>query len=626
MNFQEIPQPLLQKLGRAWKPPKKWKVSEWSDAHRRLSSEASAEPGQWRSNRAEYQRGIMDAVNDPRTERIVVMSAAQVGKSSVIENILGFFVHQDPCPALLIQPTLEMAQTFAKLRLRPMLRDTPVLAELIDEPKQRGETESTLLQLHFTGGSLSITGANSPSSLSSRSCRLVLADELDRMPLSAGDEGDPVSLAIKRSSTFHNRKIVMVSTPTIQGISRIEQAYRESDQRRYWVPCPHCKTFQVLEWKQVQWVEKKPETARIVCESCEQPWTEAQRRNAVLRGEWRAQEPFHGTAGFHLNALVSPWIRLPELAREFIGSKDRPERLQTFVNLVLGESWEESRESSTIGLDLYERREKLRPVPEDVLLLTAGTDVQDDRLETTVCGWGRDERLWVLEHNIIWDDPSSGRCWDRLAAYYRTEFESADGRQLRIKRACVDSGGHHTSAVYAFAGRTRGVLALKGVFGSEAEPLVKASRKYKGSPLILAVSNKAKALLFYRFRITDEEAPGFIRFDESLDLDWFEQLGAERMSRSYQRGQLTHIFKPVPGRRNEAIDCLAYNVAALAVLNIRNWNQLEKAQVAARQKQIPKTETESPYQNQINRLLPKRRRRNWVTGVLPARDGWYNRW
>ena len=255
----------------------------------------------------------------------------------------------------------------------------------------------------------------------------------------------------------------------------------------------------------------------------------------------------------HLSALVSPWIRLPELAREFLSSKDRPERLQTFVNLVLGESWDETRESSTIGLDLYERREKLRPVPQEVLLLTAGTDVQDDRLETTVCGWGKEERLFVIEHSIIWDDPSSGLCWDRLAAYYRTEFESEDGRRLRIKRACVDSGGHHTSSVYAFAGRTRGVLALKGVFGSEAEPLVKASRKYKGSPLILAVSNKAKALLFYRFRITDAEAPGFIRFDESLDLDWFEQLGAERMSRSYQRGQLTHIFKPVPGRRNEAM-------------------------------------------------------------------------
>ena len=567
----------------------------------------------------------MDSVNDPRTERIVLMASAQVGKSSVIENILGFFINQEPCPAILIQPTLEMGQTFAKLRLRPMLKDTPLLEELLNEPKQRGETESTLLQLHYPGGSLSITGANSPSSLSSRSCRLVLADEVDRMPFSAGEEGDPLSLAIKRSSTYFNRKIVMVSTPTIRGVSRIEQAYLESDQRQFGVPCPHCKTFQVLEWKQVQWAENKPETAHIVCGSCEEPWTEAQRLYAVSQGVWRAREPFHGTAGFHLSALVSPWIRLPELAREFLSSKDRPERLQTFVNLVLGESWDETRESSTIGLDLYERREKLRPVPQEVLLLTAGTDVQDDRLETTVCGWGRDERLFVIEHSIIWDDPSSGRCWDRLAAYYRTEFESEDGRRLRIKRACVDSGGHHTSSVYAFAGRTRGVLALKGVFGSEAEPLVKASRKYKGSPLILAVSNKAKALLFYRFRITDAEAPGFIRFDESLDLDWFEQLGAERMSRSYQRGQLTHIFKPVPGRRNEAIDCLAYNVAAMSVLNIRNWDQLEKSQFEARQKR-ENTETESANQNHIKRITPKRRRQNWVTGVLPARDGWYNRW
>ena len=182
-NFQEIPPPIFQSLGAAWKPPKKWKVSQWADTHRKLSRESSAEPGQWRTSRAEYQRGIMDAVNDSLTERIVVMSAAQVGKSSIIENVLAYFIHHDACPALLIQPTLEMAQSFAKLRLQPMLQDTPMLANLVDEPKQRGGTENTLLQLHYPGGSLSLTGANSPSSLSSRSCRLVLADELDRMPL-----------------------------------------------------------------------------------------------------------------------------------------------------------------------------------------------------------------------------------------------------------------------------------------------------------------------------------------------------------------------------------------------------------------------------------------------------------
>ena len=240
----------------------------------------------------------MDAVNDPRTERVVVMSAAQVGKSSIIENVLGYFIHHDPCPALLIQPTLEMAQNFAKLRLRPMLRDTPELSILVDEPKQRGETESTLLQLHYPGGSLSITGANSPSSLSSRSCRLVLADELDRMPISAGDEGDPVSLAIKRSSTYHNRKIVLVSTPSLSGMSRIEQEFSESDRRRIWVPCPHCNVFQVLEWKQVQWLEGKPESARIECADCEEPWRETERLLTVNKGKWRAEEPFHGMQGF----------------------------------------------------------------------------------------------------------------------------------------------------------------------------------------------------------------------------------------------------------------------------------------------------------------------------------------
>ena len=194
-------------------------------------------------------------------------------------------------------------------------------------------------------------------------------------------------------------------------MSQIEQAFRELDRRRFWIPCLHCNVFQVLEWKQVQWLEGKPESARIVCADCEEPWTEAERLRAVHKGKWRAEEPFHAMAGFHLNALVSPWVRLPELAREFLGAKDRAERLQTFVNLVLGESWDESSETSTIGLDLYERREKLHPVPKEVLLLTAGVDVQDDRLEITVCGWGREDQLWVLAYHIIGDDPSTGRCW-----------------------------------------------------------------------------------------------------------------------------------------------------------------------------------------------------------------------
>ena len=275
-------------------------------------------------------------------------------------------------------------------------------------------------------------------------------------------------------------------------------------------------------------------------------------------------------------------------------------------------------------------RERLHPVPREVLLLTAGVDVQDDRLEITVCGWGRGDRLWVLVHHIIWDDPSTGRCWDRLAMMLRETILNEDGAALRIVRACVDSGGHHTSAVYAFAASTRGVLALKGTFGSEAEPLIKSSRRYKSSPLVLATSNKIKALLFYRFRIKDEESPGFIRFDESLDIDWFEQLGAEKMGRTYQRGQLTHTFKPVPGRRNEALDCMAYNVAALAVLNVRNWDLLEKKQnTLSRQETVGQEENQakeelSSQPDQKQYQLLRRHRHRWVTGVLP--NDWVKRW
>jgi phage terminase large subunit GpA-like protein len=225
---------------RAFKPPPDLKVSDWADQDRKLSPEASAEPGQWITSRAEYQRGIMDAFSDPAVEMVVVMSSAQVGKTEILNNVIGFHVAQDPSPMLVVQPTLDMAQTWSKDRLAPMLRDTPQLQGLVKDPRARDSGNTTLHKI-FPGGHITACGANSPSSLASRPVRIVLCDEVDRYPVSAGSEGDPVSLARKRASTFWNRRIGLFSTPTNKGNSRIEAAFEESDKRFYFVPCPHCK-------------------------------------------------------------------------------------------------------------------------------------------------------------------------------------------------------------------------------------------------------------------------------------------------------------------------------------------------------------------------------------------------
>jgi len=249
------------------KPPPILTVSEWADQKRRLSSESSAEAGQWRTSRAPYQKGIMDALNESNVHSVVVMSSAQVGKTELILNVLGFHIDYDPSPILVIQPTLEMAESFSKDRLAPMIRDTKALRGKVKDAKSR-DSNNTLLHKKFPGGHISLAGANSPASLASRPIRIVLCDEVDRYPTSAGSEGDPVNLARKRTATFYNKKVILASTPTLKNASRIEAAYEETDKRRYHVPCPDCGQFQHLKWKQIKWDKDKLDYTAYYCEAC----------------------------------------------------------------------------------------------------------------------------------------------------------------------------------------------------------------------------------------------------------------------------------------------------------------------------------------------------------------------
>jgi phage terminase large subunit GpA-like protein len=561
-------QKLIRKTLRAFKPPPDLKVSDWADQDRKLSPEASAEPGQWITSRAEYQRGIMDAFSDPSVEMVVVMSSAQVGKTEILNNVIGFHVAQDPSPMLVVQPTLDMAQTWSKDRLAPMLRDTPALQGLVKDPRARDSGNTTLHKI-FPGGHITACGANSPSSLASRPVRVVLCDEVDRYPVSAGSEGDPVSLARKRASTFWNRRIGLFSTPTNKGNSRIEAAFEESDKRLYFVPCPHCKHEQSLKWSSVQWEQDKPETSQYACEECGSLWTDAERVRAIRHGKWSPTSEFKRVAGFHLSGLYSPWTPLDVAVREFLEAKKQPATLRVWINTYLGETWEEQGEQVD-DYAIAERREPFgETLPMEVVLLTAGVDVQDDRLEVEIVGWGRDDESWSIDYRTVYGDPSSPAVWQDMDSILSQQFEREDDSILMIRAACVDSGGHHTNSVYNYVRPREGkrIFAIKGV-GGEGKPLVgKPGRNNIGKIKLFPIGvDTAKDVLFSRMRIT-EPGPGYMHFPLSRSDEYFRQLTAEKLVTRYHKGFARREWVKIRPR-NEALDVRVYAMAALGILNL----------------------------------------------------------
>ncbi len=584
----------IRKALRVWAPPPKLTVSQWADAERRLSAEASAEPGRWVTSRAEYQRGIMDAVGDPTVHSVVVMSSAQVGKTEIINNVVGFYVDQDPAPMLLIQPTEKMGEAWSKDRLAPMIRDTPALTDKVKDPRAR-DSGNTLLHKTFAGGHITIAGANAPAGLASRPVRVVMCDEVDRYPVSAGAEGDPVNLAKKRSTTFWNRKLILTSTPTVKDASRIEAAYESSDQRRFFVPCPECGVFHPLQWAHVIWVEDNPRGAEYACPECGSLWSDVRRWAAIRRGEWRATAAFNGTAGFHLNEIYSPWVTLGDMAENFVEAKKLPETLKTFINTSLGETWEEESEGVE-GDGLIQRREDytIDPIPMGVAVITAGVDTQDDRLEAELVGWGVDGESWSLGYEVFPGDPAQMEVWTSLDGWLLKRYTHESGVELGVAAACVDSGGHHTSAVYDYTrGKSvRRVWAIKGMAGTGRPVMGRPSRNNMGRvPLYSVGVDTAKDLIYSRLRIADA-GPGFCHFpaSEEYDEEYFAQLTAEKIVTRYIKGFPTRSWVKARAR-NEALDCRVYALAALMGLNA-NIERLAKRLVKKAEAENVETDAE----------------------------------
>lgn len=517
----------------------------------------------------------MDACSDPNIQEVVVMAGAQLGKTEAILNIIGYHIHHDPSPILVLQPTLDMAQAFSKDRVASgLIRSTPALRDKVKDPRSRDSGNTTLHKV-FPGGALTMVGANSASGLASRPIRLVLCDEVDRYPTSAGTEGDPIQLARKRSATFWNRKIVMVSTPTNKGASRIEEAFEQSDQRRFHLPCKHCHHEQVMKWANVRW-DDDPEAAAYMCDGCGVLWSDSDRRWSIRNGTWIASKEFNGIAGFAINGLCSPWTPLADGVKDFLAVRKNPEQLRVWTNTYLGETWEDAGEQID-DYDLAERREVIETIPEDVMFLTCGTDVQDNRLECSIVGWGRDDESWVIEHVTLYGDPSTPQLWSALDSVIFKTYDTINGRQMGIRATCVDSGGHFTNSVYQYCKKHTGrrVFAIKGV-GGEGKPA--AGRPSKANvakcPLFPIGVDTVKSLLFARMRISEQGA-GYIHFSDRLDEEYFRQLTAEKVVTRFHKGFKKRVFEKTRAR-NEALDCMVYSYAAYAILGINVNSMADK--------------------------------------------------
>ncbi len=575
MEYLQNMQIVLKNTHQTFKPPPDLKLSEWSDRYRKLSPESSAEAGQWNTSRAEYQREIMDTFNDPNIERIVVMTSSQVGKTEIILNAIGYYIDQDASPILVVQPTLQMGQAFSKDRLSAMIRDTEKLKDKVKDARSR-DSGNTTMHKKFAGGHITIVGSNSASGLASRPIRILLMDEVDRYELSAGSEGSPIALAVARTKTFWNRKIFMCSTPTIKGLSAIESAFEESDKRYYYVPCPECEHKQVLKWKNVVWEEDKPETAAYACEECGSVIEESKKQWMLKHGEWRATSESKNTAGFHISELYSVWSTWSQMATNFLEAKKNPETLKTYLNTSLAESWEEQGDAVEYDTLLQRRLSYDKTtVPEDVLVITAGVDTQKDRLECQLVGWGKNYEAWVLDYKIFWGDPNAFNVWQDLDVYLKKRYKTETNRIIPISCACLDSGGHHTNMVYQFTKprQARRIFAIKGLSQAGKPIANRPTFVGKNKAVLYGVgTDTAKESIFARLS-TDPESTT-LHFPNDVDEEYFKQLTAEKRVTKWIRGKKSLVWKQIRPR-NEALDTLVYNFAAIYILN-PNFDVIEQ--------------------------------------------------
>ena len=602
------------------KPDPLMNISEWADKYRILSQKASAEPGKWRTSRTPYLKEIMDCLSPySGIEKVVFMKGAQIGGTEVGNNFLGYIVHLSPGPVMLVMPTVDGAKRTSKTRIDPMFEAIPELKGVISDRRSKDASNTTLMK-EFQGGVLVLTGANSAIGLRSMPVRYIFLDEIDAYKGDVEGEGDPVNLAIKRTSTFNRRKIFMVSTPTIQGVSRIEYEYEQSDQRHYMVPCPYCNKRQSLKWKQIHFENDDPATATYVCEYCGAIIEEHLKTWMLENGIWEKSNPKSNVAGFHLSSLYSPvgWFSWADAVKQFLDAKNKDNLLKVWVNTVLGETWLEKGEAPEWQI-LFDKREDYQQeiVPSGGLFLTAGADVQKDRIECEVVAWGRNKESWSVGYFIINGDTAREEVWNELSEFSKRYFEHSSGVMLPISRFAIDSG-FATQQVYNWVRKQpiNFAMAIKGT-DSGVTPLglptrvdlnINGKRLRRGAKVWSVGTSILKSELYQFLRLTqneDESYPaGYCHFPK-YDSEYFKQLTAEQLVTKMVRGYQKREWQKTR-ERNEALDCRVYARAASISFGIEQftetkWRNLEKALIPESKEKVNSAIKKKPKLD----ILPK---------------------
>lgn len=641
-------------------PPRKMLPSQWAEENIRIPV-GNAIPGPIRFDNAPHQRGMIDVAKEPGVRRIDYMMGAQTGKTTVIQAITGYFIAHEPRSQILVQPTQGDVQTFLETKLRPMLEANPVISTKMAKQRGRDGVNNSRI-ISFVGGWLMFAWAGSPRTLRGRSAPITHADEIDGMDATA--EGDPVELLAQRSATFGELALsVRSSTPTVKGVSRIESGFEAGDQRRFYVACHACGEAQFFKWAQVQWEGRKsssitdapldvghehnPESAHYVCEVCGAKWDDGQRNIAIRSAEanghgWKATKPKRGHASFHGPEMLSTFRRMRDIVQSYL-DKLAVDDLQSFVNVSLAETYEERGEKiEPEGLEARSEEYKAQ-IPAGGVFLTAGVDMQMDRLECEIVAWGVGEESWSIDYKILWGDPLGGEVWGELEDYLQQSWTHETGRELAVQATCVDTGGTSgmTQAAYDWLrGRTgRRIFGVKGVAGWGRAIVEKMQRKQSGRnarkvDLFLVGVDEAKLIVSRRLATTLESktgsGPGVCHFPVDRNKEWYRQLTAEKLITRYVKGQPVREWVKADRARNEATDCRVYATAALKIMMPNLRRLTDRMTPTETPKEAPKPKPSEPVketpqeEKQANAEEPTRIRR--PAKPQRRRGGFANNW
>lgn len=577
-----------KRLRNALKPPPNYKISEWADNNRILSTSTSSKSGKWQTKNSPYMKFIMDMITDPYTEQVTLMMCSQVGKTELLLNIMGYYIDNDPCPMMFIMPTKDLVEEFSKRAFASMMRESPCFHDKIHIDKK--SSANNIDYKEFKGGLVLFVGSQKANALASVPIRIVLADEIDRFAVDADGEGNPINLAKKRTANFPNRKWILCSTPTVHEKSQIVKEYEASSKYRYYCECPFCKYKQYLKWLNVKWYDEKPDTARYVCEHCGTLWEDLDRYKAIDNGEWIAENPsITRNIGFHLPRMASGFCRLSDVVKEFIDAKGDPKKLKVFINTVLAETTRESADETSPNF-IMDRAEDFDSdnIPDEVMILTAGADIQKDRIECMIVGWGAGYQAWVLDNITIKGDPLQEDVWNKLDILLKREHRSNFYKQnLRVKYCAVDSG-HLPQRVYDYCYKNNTlddckVFATKGqqsisrgghpLFNKQ-QILNSQSVREASKPFMVGTYEAKTWLHEYLNYPTSQK--GYWHFPKKFNLDFYEQITSEKRYLEFKNGKERYRWeKPNSSTRNEALDTAVLNLWLIHVANINFDNYHE---------------------------------------------------